>query len=432
MHKRDLTPKEIHDANAQQTYELLAMARNLSFWLDGVHHPSEGEYLEYAVRSYLRRRIPRRFEISTGFISLLEANTQNDNSVQVTRKVSRQFDILIWDADTYPPLFRADNFVILMPESVRAIIEITKCLNAKKILTDLQKLDDLYELYSPERQKFRPYTAMLALSSKKVPITNFLQYLEKFYLFDSDIPITFRYGLARNKSTENRPFALCSFIDSICILDKGLIKGKMEKTLINPDYIVRYDAYGDKPNQETSFGMFERDVILNLSQAAALASGYWESSVDVYREFMQGNSHKACGSLVIEDWELIMPSMNVLENLNPPITENRTHDIKNFSQFVGADFIDNYPQPTMYIEHFGSNNWAFERHAENIFACGRYSKGVRVKTWRIFCFDKNLREARKYFVAIWKSETAGDTKKDFTEFLQDLKSSVWENNLQKY
>jgi len=54
MHKRQLTPKEIQEAVSQQTHALHKMDRSPSFWLDGVHYPSKGEYLEYVVRYYLR------------------------------------------------------------------------------------------------------------------------------------------------------------------------------------------------------------------------------------------------------------------------------------------------------------------------------------------------------------------------------------------
>jgi hypothetical protein len=416
MHKSHLTRKEIQEAASQQTRELREIARNLSFWLDGVHYPSEGQYLEYVVRSYLRRRIPRRFEISTGFISTLEPNTLAVGEPQTTRKVSRQFDILIWDADTYPPLFRADDFVIVMPESVRAVIEITKCLDTAKLCEDLGKFDDLYELYSCERQRFRPYTAMLAFSSKR-EMKHLLQILERFYLFNSSIPIPFRYHAARAEMPCNRPLALSSFIDSICILDRGLIKGRMEFVMDPMRSVVRYVAYANEHNIDSSFGFFERDVVLHLSQSAAEASGYRESSVDVYREFMHTASQKACGSLIIEDWNpgSILPSLNVIEKYRP-ISSQLPSDIVNVSNFVGADFAEDHPQPAMYIDPIGPKIWAFERHPENIFACGLYAKGIRVKSWRIFRFDEEL---RKSFTCCQKIE-----EKSFLEILEDFKATA--------
>jgi hypothetical protein len=425
MKKRHLSQKEIQEAASQQTHELREMARNLSFWLENVHHPSEGQYLEYAVRSYLRRRIPKRFEISTGFISTLEVSSQVGGELQAVRKVSRQFDILIWDADTFPPLFRADDFVIVMPESVRAVIEITKCLDARKMREDLEKFDDLEELYSWERQRFRPYTAILAFSSKQ-QMKELLQILERFYLFNSSIPIPFRYRTARNKKLEIYPCALPNFIDSICILDRGFIKGRMEATMLmsyisSDKRVVRYCAHANEADIETSFGYFERDVLLNLSQFAAEASGYWESSVDVYREFMHTASKKICGSLIIEDWDSILPSLNVMDKGNP-ITPRLPGGIANVSNFVGADFVDDHPSPSMYIEHFGPNIWAFEHHPDNIFVCGQYSKGSRVKSWRIFEFNES--RSRSIICDLKRGE------ENLLEILEEIKTTPWRDDPQ--
>jgi hypothetical protein len=417
MYRREFTPKQIREAASQQTRELREMAQNLSFWLEGVHYPSEGQNLEYVVRSYLRRRIPRRFEVSTGFISTLEANKQTNGEPQVTRKISRQFDVLIWDADTFPPLFRADDFVVVVPESVRAIIEVTKCLDIAKVREDLEKFDGLYELYSWERQGFRPYTAMLAFSSKH-KMTKLLQILERFYLFDSNVPILFRYNAARAKGAENRPFAIPSFVDSICVLDQGLIKGKVEYPMsTSMSSVVRYVAYGNEHPLEDSFGFFERDVVLTLSQSAAEASGFWESSVDVYREFKYAAS-KASGSLIIEDWSSILPSLNVMDKLSP-ITHQSPSATPNVSNFVGADYVIDHPRPAMYIEHFGPNIWAFERHSERIFACGRYSRGSRIKWWRVFSFNEDRRQSFTCRLKIGE--------RSFSELIQDLEANSWKD-----
>jgi hypothetical protein len=417
MYRREFTPKQIREAASQQTRELREMAQNLSFWLEDVHYPSEGQNLEYVVRSYLRRRIPRRFEVSTGFISTLEPNTQTNGEPQVTRKISRQFDIIIWDAHTFPPLFRADDFVVVVPESVRAIIEVTKCLNIAKVCKDLEKFDGLFELYSWERQRFRPYTAMLAFSSKH-KMTKLLQTLERFYLFDSNVPILFRYNAARAKRPENRPFAIPGFVDSICVLDQGLIKGKVEYTkLASMSRVVRYVAYANEHTLEDSFGFFERDLMLTLSQSAAEASGSWESSVDVYREFNYAAS-KASGSLIIEDWDSILPSLNVMEKLNP-ITPQSPSATPNVSKFVGADYINEHPRPAMYIEHFSPNIWAFERHSECIFACGRYSRGSRINWWHVFSFTDERRQSSTCRFKLGE--------RSFSELIQDFEANAWKD-----
>jgi hypothetical protein len=165
-----------------------------------------------------------------------------------------------------------------------------------------------------------------------------------------------------------------------------------------------------------------RDVLLNLSQFAAEASGYWESSVDVYREFMHTASKKICGLLIIEDWDSILPSLNVMDKGKHPITPQFPSGIANFPNFVGADFVDDHPSPSMYIELFGPNIWAFEHHPNNIFACGQYSKGSRVKSWRIFEFNKN--RSRSYNCCLKTGE------KNLLKILEEVKATAWRDGLQ--
>jgi hypothetical protein len=419
MYRREVTPEQMREAAAQQTRELREMAQSLSFWMDGVHHPSEGQNLEYVVRSYLRRRIPQRFEVSTGFVSTLQANTNTNGERKITRNVSRQFDILIWDAETFPPLFRADDFVIVTPESVRVIIEVTKHLTPNKLRQDLEKFDGLHKLYSMERQRFRPYTAIVAFSSG-CKTKNLLQTLEQFYLFNSSLPVSFRYSVLRAQGLDTRKVSIPDFMQSICVLDQGLIKAEVENLPIAPmKSVVRYMAYANEPNLEASFGFFERDVVLTLSQSAAEASGQWEPSVDIYREFAHSSIQKACGSLIVEDWESIFPSLNVMDQGRQRKPDFPSH-VPNVSKFVGADFLSDHPRPAMYIERFSPKRvWAFERHRENIFTCGLYSHGCRMGSWRVFVFNKDKHQSF--------ADTLERAEENFQEKLQKFEAFQWED-----
>lgn len=415
MNERDFTSKDIQESIAQQTNELREMYKTLSFWLTGVHYPSEGGYLEYVVRSYLRRRIPKRFDISTGFISTIKNKVSESGIQSITRKVSRQFDIIIWDSAAFPPLFRADDFVIVVPESVRVIIEITKSLTKPKMEQDLEKFDDLNSFYSGERQKFSPFTAILAFSSK-LSVQKALQNLEKFYLFDSNYPIPFRYKIARNKKLEVRPCSMSGFIDSICILDQGLIEGELDSLFLDSGRkrCVRYISYENEPNLDTAFGLFERQVVLYLSQAAAELSGQYESSIDIYKEFMHMALKKPCASLIIEDWDSIMPSLNIMDKVKP-ITPYFPENIENISGFVGVDFTINHPKPKMYIQSCKKKKiYAFERHHNNIFACGLYDENLRSKRWHFFGFNQKLNRSFSDFYKV--------NEINFSETLETIKT----------
>lgn len=400
MNERDLTLEEIQEAAAQPTRELQEVIKSLSFWLENVHHPSEGGYIEYAVRSYLRKRIPRRFEVSTGFISTLQKNVVANNQSQISRRVSRQFDILIWDSYTFPPLFRADDFVILAPEAVKVIIEVTKSLDSDKLSKDLGKFDDLLDFYSGERLLFKPYTAILALSGSK--LIKSLQNLERFYLFESKISVLFRYLILDSFLRApyfrlNSFLSLPGFVDSVCILNQGLIKGQFEnlKFNLNQTSVVRYYALNNQNSTEVTFGCFERDIIFYLSESAAQLSGFREVSIDIYRELIQSNLLlRPFASIIIENWasKSIMPSINAWEKLSRRSLTDCPEKVENVSRFVGADFSINHPRPIMYVEEFSNSNsevWVFEKHSSKVFASGRYKDKNRVKKWHVFNIDKD-------------------------------------------
>ena len=58
-------------------------------------------------RGFLRKILPGRFQVSTGFIE----------------DCNRQLDIIVWDGTNYAPFFRENEVVVLPRTSVRAIFE---------------------------------------------------------------------------------------------------------------------------------------------------------------------------------------------------------------------------------------------------------------------------------------------------------------------
>jgi hypothetical protein len=90
----------------------------------------------------------------------------------------------------------------------------------------------------------------------------------------------------------------------------------------------------------------------------------------------------------------------------------------NASKFVGADFVADHPRPAMYIEEFGPNIWAFERHPENVFACGPYAQGTRVKSWNLFTTSDEVRQ-RGCIHRVKMGESS------FSKILETFKATAW-------
>lgn len=87
------------------------------------HRATHGCFKEAALRSVLRRHLPEKLRIGTGFI----VNRRSECSTQI--------DLLLIDSD-HPTLFKDGDLLIVTPSAVRGIIEVKTTLSGEKELTD--------------------------------------------------------------------------------------------------------------------------------------------------------------------------------------------------------------------------------------------------------------------------------------------------------
>jgi hypothetical protein len=90
------------------------------------HNLTAGSFREDMLRSLLKRHVPNRFHVATGFIDGYEP----------------QIDILIYDSVEYAPLFRMDDLVVVPADAVRAVIEVKTNLTREELTDALQHLTD--------------------------------------------------------------------------------------------------------------------------------------------------------------------------------------------------------------------------------------------------------------------------------------------------
>src|ERR1017187_1645571 len=91
------------------------------------HWPADGHFKEAILRSVLRRHLPENLFIGTGFIVAHDV-------------CSTQIDILITDR-SHPRLFSEGDTIIVTPDAVRAVIEVTTGYDSStKIDDDIVKL----------------------------------------------------------------------------------------------------------------------------------------------------------------------------------------------------------------------------------------------------------------------------------------------------
>jgi hypothetical protein len=290
--KKELSTAELSEMSNERSQELLSQMNRLSNWIDDAHFPSTGEYLESLLRSHLRRRLPDRFSVSTGFISSLERK----NAETFERYVSRQFDIIVWDSTENPPLFENDEFAVVMPQSCYAVIEVTHSLTSAKIHQDLEKLDSLSEFYDARRYDFYPFTSLFAFTTKLADLESVAEKLHHHLYFNRStpfVPVDTRYAWLRYW-WEQRPFI--GFPNMICALDKGVIYADES---IRPRHFVKYQgARGE--SQIDAFGLFEKKLTLDVLQSYDPGRKYTDP--DLYAEFLHASAEDKVFFFFIDDY----------------------------------------------------------------------------------------------------------------------------------
>ena len=105
------------------------------------HGQTVGNYREYILRSLLKKYIPSKFSVATGFIEGLP----------------RQIDIIIYDSFNHSPTFIEGDLIVVRREAVRGIIEVKSTLSTKNLLEALQFFYDISRpgIYKPEVPIFK-------------------------------------------------------------------------------------------------------------------------------------------------------------------------------------------------------------------------------------------------------------------------------------
>jgi hypothetical protein len=248
--------------------ELLSATDRIHHLIGDQHQPTKGSYREVLLRKLLRRVLPDRFRVSTGFIHRFE---------QVP---SRQIDILIWDAQNHSALLEEGELAIITPEAVDAIIEVKSILNAREFRDALKLLHPNWlEQWNypsassstsrrPQHPKI-PFRAVFAYKDqRKDAVTSVFNNLASFYRnqFGDDA----KQALGHKQSIINNGNSVwLNMLDAICIPDGPYI----EQTQVNVDYEdgrpcedPAFAAYTDQLNGESiSVGRFCLKLLKRLT-----------------------------------------------------------------------------------------------------------------------------------------------------------------------
>lgn len=114
------------------TKELLALKNKVRVLVD--HWGEDGHYKEIVLKNIIKRFMPDRYLIGTGFVVKQTENRGEHLS-------SRQIDLIIYDSSS-PVLFKESDFVILTPDAVRGIIEVKTNLYNQDLSDVIRKANE--------------------------------------------------------------------------------------------------------------------------------------------------------------------------------------------------------------------------------------------------------------------------------------------------
>lgn len=120
---------DYHKTTSKELLALTNKVRNLI-----THWGEDGRYKEAVLKNIIRRFLPEKFTIGTGFVIKQTANRGE-------HLTSRQLDLVIYD-DASPVLFKEGDFVILTPDAVKGVIEVKANLQNQGLTEVLRQANE--------------------------------------------------------------------------------------------------------------------------------------------------------------------------------------------------------------------------------------------------------------------------------------------------
>jgi hypothetical protein len=113
-------------------HELNTVKNRVRSLIGDAHWQKEGEYKEAVLKNCIKRFLPFQYSLGSGFVLIKDAEEE---------QVTGQIDIIVYD-NSYPVLFKDGDFVILLPESIRGIIEVKSKSNLNQISNAVKKMNN--------------------------------------------------------------------------------------------------------------------------------------------------------------------------------------------------------------------------------------------------------------------------------------------------
>lgn len=191
--------------------------KRLDFLIGRDHWLSVGNYKEELLRGLLKQLLPKKYEVSTGFILSLD---ENGNEIK-----SKQQDIIIWDSNDYAAIFRDGDFVIVPPEACKAVIEVKSTLTNETLKKAMYASDGIYDFVRT------PYIQVLNISRYIFAYDSSMRFPQSYFdsiydYYENDVEGQLsteqRIDFTRSRWPQDKSAKLAS-IDGVFVLGVGAI-----------------------------------------------------------------------------------------------------------------------------------------------------------------------------------------------------------------
>jgi hypothetical protein len=240
---------------SSQSDELKSQVNRLDILIGRDHWLSVGNYKESILRQLLANILPRKYEVSTGFI--LAADSLGEPIK------SKQIDILIWDSYNYAPVFRDGEFVIVPPEACKAVIEVKSKFRKANIIESLQSADAIFEFVRtpllPEL-KIKKYIFYFDTDPGFSFPKNVFDGISDYYLKQAAMPMIERLKCINSKWPQNISWSLFS-VDAVFVMGKGVILRSIRR--FNDSVRIIFEAYKtceENTDIDYTYSFFEHEI----------------------------------------------------------------------------------------------------------------------------------------------------------------------------
>lgn len=157
------------------------------------HNQTKGNYRETLLRAVLKKYIPNKYEVATGFIE----------------GCNRQCDILIYDSHNFSPFFKEDDLVVVPRNSVRAVIEVKSTLYTQELQ---EAMDLLHEVARHHNTPAPIFKGIFAFKNGYESENSIAQAISNFYHFENEVT-----------KISNDISYLYETINAVCVLNEQCI-----------------------------------------------------------------------------------------------------------------------------------------------------------------------------------------------------------------